>query len=356
MKYIVLFVLLLDTITAFSQLKYYDAVNLPLYGKATENTLTRYERLPADFKNVSRKALWYQGQCSSGMYIRFRSNAKTIGAKWELLRNKEMNHMPPVGIKGLDLYAYTNGKWHFARPARPSGKKNEAVIIENMSGEEREYMLFLPLYDQLTSLHIGVDSLAEIKEPLLNLPDSRLKPIVWYGTSITMGGCANRPGMCYTNIFVRRLNREVINLGFSGNAFYDYEIADLMGECEAALYVMDNLPNVGAASVREKGENFYRRLRKKAPETPILFIEHPIYPYLIFDQKDNKHVTDLNIAIKELYQKLKKSGERNIYYLEGKGLIDQDCESTVDGEHFTDLGYMRMADAVEPIIRKILKK
>ena len=202
----------------YAQLVYHDASKFPLLGKATEATGARYERLPDSLKNISRAPLWNLSRNSAGMAIRFRSNSTTIAAKWEALINFHMNHMTDTGAKGLDLYCLQkNGEWRFVNSGRPNGKTNQATIIANMQPEEREYMLYLPLYDGLVSLSIGIDSLATIDQPLIDYP-IRQKPIVFYGTSILQGGCASRPGMAHTNIISRRLNRECINLGFSGNA------------------------------------------------------------------------------------------------------------------------------------------
>ena len=140
-----------------AQLKYYDAAKFPLYGKATKNTENRYERLPDSLKHVSRKPVWNLSRNSAGLAIRFCSNSTTIAAKWENLNNNLMNHMTPTGTKGLDLYTWVDGAWRFVNSGRPTGKVNQATIIANMEPVEREYMLYLPLYDGVVSLSIGID-------------------------------------------------------------------------------------------------------------------------------------------------------------------------------------------------------
>ncbi len=227
---------LLLAAVANAQTVYHDASTFPLLGKATESTLTRYERLPDSLQNISRKPLWDLGRNSAGLAVRFRSNSTSISAKWEVRNNMSMNHMTPTGIKGLDLYCLQDGKWIFAGSGRPQGKVNKATIVSNMLPEEREYLLYLSLYDGVTSLSIGVDSLAEITQPAVDLPQ-REKPVVFYGTSILQGGCASRPGMAHTNILERWLNRECINLGFSGNALLDLEIADVTGRKEIDVFL-----------------------------------------------------------------------------------------------------------------------
>lgn len=153
------------------------------FRKSYRITLTRYERLPDSLRNISRKPLWELGRNSAGLAVRFRSNSTRIAAKWEVLLNRNMNHMTPTGIKGLDLYCLQDGKWLFAGSGRPQGKVNEATIVKDMLPEEREYLLFLSLYDGVTSLSIGIDSLSQISGPATELP-VRKKPVVFYGTSI----------------------------------------------------------------------------------------------------------------------------------------------------------------------------
>lgn len=262
--------------------------------------------------------------------------------------------MTDTGTKGLDLYAIVEGEWRHVCSAQPQGKKSERCIIANMDPVEREYMLYLSLYDGVKSLEIGVDEGSMLDLPTVDRP-SREKPVVMYGTSILQGGCANRPGMAHTNIIGRRLDREVINLGFSGNALLDMEIAELMASVEdPGLYVLDYVPNASAQAIDEVGEQFFRIIRDAHPEVPVVFIEDVIFPHTIFDNKILEEVTKKNVAQKRLFKKLKKSGEKRIYYISAEGMIGDDGEATVDAIHFTDLGAMRYVDHVLPVIKKAL--
>lgn len=345
-----LFCLLLTTM-AGAQIVYHDASAFPLLGKATEATATRYERLPDSLQHISRKPLWDLGRHSAGLAVRFRSNSTCIAARWEVRDNRSMNHMTPTGIKGLDLYCLQDGEWIFAGSGRPQGKVNKATIVKNMLPQEREYLLYLSLYDGVTSLAIGVDSLSEILQPAMDLP-RRQKPIVFYGTSILQGGCASRPGMAHTNILERRLNRECINLGFSGNALLDLEIAHLMASVDASMFVLDFVPNATVEQMKERADEFYSIIRRKHPHTPILFIEDPIFTHSPFDTRIAKEVKDKNETLNAIFQSLKQRGEKNIYFLSSRDIIGHDGEATVDGIHFTDLGFMRYAEVLYPILKK----
>lgn len=337
------------------QLTYYDASCFPLLGKATQDTGARYERLPNSLKNISRPPLWNLSRNSAGMAIRFRSNSTRIALKWENLFNNHMNHMTDVGIKGLDLYCWEgNGQWRFVNSARPTGKTNQVTVIANMQPKEREYMLYLPLYDGLVSLSIGVDSLSSIDQFQINYPVCE-KPIVFYGTSILQGGCASRPGMAHTNIISRRLNRECINLGFSGNGQLDLEVARVMAEVDASVFVLDFVPNASVEQMKERMETFYRIIRSKHPDTPVVFIEDPIFTHTFYDERIAKEVQRKNDTLKEILNRLKKENEKNIFFISSKKMLGEDGEATIDGIHFTDLGMMRYADLVCPIIKKAIK-
>ena len=349
---------LLLGVSAFAQ-NWYDAATLPLFGKARQDTKEIYERLPAEFEGRSRDAVWYLGRNSAGLYVRFSSNASAIWLRWSAKFGNHMNHQTLTGTRGLDLYVLTDkGEWRFMASGRPTldSKDCEQKVLGAMEPKWREYMLYHPHYDGLTKLEIGVDREAVLEAPKVDLPRSD-KPIVMYGTSILQGGCANRPGMAHTSILSRRFNREVINLGFSGNALLDLEIAELMASVEdPAIFVFDYVPNAYDYLIREKGEQFFRIVRDAHPDVPILFLEDPYFGHYEYDAGIKAEVDKKNAAQWELFCKLKKQGEKNIWYLKSDDMVGHDNEAFVDGIHFTDLGMMRYADWLAPHIRKHMKK
>lgn len=339
------------------RIEYHDASAFPVYGKATENTLSRYERLPAAFESVSRKPLWNLGTNSAGLYIRFRSNSTSVHIRWTSRYCNDMNHMTRTGVRGLDLYAMHDGEWRFAGSARPGKEQaSDVAVVRNMDGEFREYMLYLSLYDGITSLEIGVDEGSVLEHSGLDSPASD-RPVVAYGTSILQGGCASRPGMAHTAVLGRKIDREVINLGFSGNAFLDYEIAELMASVpDPALYILDYVPNASVEMIEEKAEKFFRIIRDAHPDVPVIFVEDPDFAHTVFDSVIRKEVRAKNEAQRRLFEKLKKSGERHIYYVSSEGMIGEDGEATVDGIHFTDLGSIRYVNHILPAVRKALRR
>ena len=207
--------------------------------------------MPRELKNTCRPPVWHLGKHTSGLAVRFKTNSTTIAARWETLNDAYMNHMSPTGTKGLDLYTWDQGKWVFMKTGRPTAKVSTQVIIDHMKPIEREYMLYLPLYDGIVSLEIGIDSTKTITQPTLPFPRTQA-PIVVYGTSITQGGCAARPGMSFTNILERRLNTEVINLGFSGNGRLDMDVAEVIAKkTNAQMFILDFAPNNGTRKCRK---------------------------------------------------------------------------------------------------------
>jgi hypothetical protein len=341
-------------ISGQTNLKYVDAAPLPLIGKGFEDTENRYERLPARLKGVTRDPVWVLSTNSSGLAIRFRTSSGVIGARWEVTRDVVMNHFTPTGIKGLDLYCLVNGQWKFVNSARPTGKSSETIIVAHMAPEEREFMLYLPLYDGLSHLEIGIEPGFEIVYPEVDSP-RRQKPVVFYGTSITQGGCATRAGMSYPNILSRKLDRQIINLGFSGNGKLDLEIADAMTQIDASCYVIDCLPNVTVELMQQNYIRFLEIIREKRPEVPILLVENIHYTHMAFDQEVSSQIKEKNRLLREIWQDRRGKGDRKIYYIKSDRLIGSDLEATVDGVHLTDLGFLRMSEQLYPVLRKLIR-
>ena len=346
-----------------SELKYYDVreLGLPVLGKGFDDCVREndtisdgfYTRLPADLQGVVRKAVWDLGQNSAGLAIRFRTNSKCIGAEWRPLNNFGMSHMTPTGVRGLDLYALVDGEWLFVGAGQPNGKKSRNVFIRKMNGEMREYIMYLPLYDGVINLSIGIDSTAVIEKPHVAdlVPSEKNLPIVFYGTSVTQGGCATRPGMAYPSIIERKLHRETVNLGFSGNGRMDKCLGEKIAKIPASMYVIDCLANCTSQIVKDSTEHFIRAIVEANPDVPVLMVSNYCYPYQYLDAQFQIDTPEENAIWKEFAQKFRKEGYKNVRYIDAyakgnmkKSPIGPDHEGTVDGVHMTDLGFLRFAD------------
>lgn len=341
------------TAVAKDDWKFYSINKFPLYGTAAVGASNRYSRLPDSLKGKVRDDLWALGQNSAGMALRFRSDASQIKLKWHSLNKFNMNHMTPAGIRGLDLYVLTpDSGWTFVGSGRPSmsSHDNESIAIRNMDPVMREYMLFLSLYDGVSDISVGVNPGATVEMPAVDLP-SRHKPVVMYGTSILQGGCASRPGMAHTCILQRMLNREVINLGFSGNGRLDPEIARLMASVDAGLYVIDVMPNVTTEQFVERIGPFYEILRAARPDTPILLVENPEFPDIRFNKRTRDDNIEENAALRAFFE---AANDPNMYYFESADELQGNVECTVDNAHLTDLGFTIFANSLYPVIVSIL--
>ena len=233
-----------------SGLSWYDAQLLPIEGQAWPASDSQYVRLPAKAKRAVRKDVWDFSRHSSGMLVRFLTDATRIHARWELLSETLARpHMPATGASGVDLYVRdTEGEWRWLACPKPRTQSNSHELVSGIPAGRREYMLYLPLYNGVLSLEIGIPRDRSLF-PAPERPLRQRKPIVFYGTSITHGACASRPGMTHSAILGRQFERPIINLGFSGNGRLETEVAELISEIDAAVYVLDCLPNLRAEGV-----------------------------------------------------------------------------------------------------------
>jgi lysophospholipase L1-like esterase len=326
-----------------------------LEGKGWSDTKHIYDRWPARAETIVRTNVWSLGHDSAGLCTRFATDAAAISVRWTLRRESlAMAHMPASGVSGVDLYVKKDGGWRWLGSGRPDKSPvNEKSLATGMKPERREYLLYFPLYNGIEELKIGVPQEATFS-PATPRP-SGAKPIVFYGTSILQGGCASRPGMAYPAILGRRLDLPHINLGFSGNAWSEPEVARLLAELDPSVYVLDSLPNMTAKSVAERMEPFVKILRQAHPKTPIVLVENVLYPDGDFVLLRYERYTTANARLREAYQHLTKAGDKHLLYVSATELIGKDGEGTVDGTHPTDLGFMRMADAIEPALHRALR-
>jgi len=210
--------------------------------------------------------------------------------------------------------------------------------------ESTEYALYLPLYNGVSRVELGAYKTRTFQrsEPSA---DERKKSVVFYGTSITQGACASRPGMASTAIVGRRLDVPVINLGFSGNGRMEPEMARLLGELDPSVYVLDCLWNMTPEMVSERVEPFVKILRETRPGTPIVLVE---------DAHFMNHPTQDGTILRDIFERLKAQGDEHLHLLPNTGMLGSDTEGTVDGCHPNDLGMMRQALVFEEFLRPLL--
>ena len=335
---------------------WYDATQWPVENKCWNDVDRYFARFPARAKGKVTDSVWNLSQHSAGEVVRFRTDSDQIKVRYTLLNaSVAMSHMPATGVSGLDLYAFDEETktWRWAAVTQPTKKTEEKTWISGMEKKEREYMAYLPLYNGIDALSIGVPEGASFTA----LSPRSDKPIVYYGTSIAHGGCASRPGNAYTAMLGRRLDIPVVNLGFSGSARMEMEIAELLCEIDAEIYVLDAGPNMTSQWIDERMIPFVKKLREARPNVPILIVEDRWFSNeWILPERHNTGVNN-HASEKRAFEELQKEFDE-LYYLSGETLLGEDLDNdgTVDGSHPNDLGMYRQANALEAAIRPILEK
>lgn len=316
-----------------------------------QSRLRYFDRLPADAQKTVTPAVWSLSRDSAGMMARFKTDATVIYVHYKVNKaNLAMPHMPATGVSGVDLYARdAAGKWRWVNVTKPATQEVRTEVIRGLAPGEREFAAYLPLYNGVESLEIGVPEGAKF-EGLAPRP----KPIVFYGTSITHGACASRPGMVHTAILGRRFDMPVVNLGFSGNGRMDKAVGDYLAQVDAAVFVIDCLPNMSPPDVTAKCAPLVKQLRAARPQTPIILVEDRRFTNSWITPDKEKFHDQNHAALRAAFEGLKKEGVAKLYYIGGDHLYGDDADGATDASHANDLGFMRQADVFEPVIREAL--
>ena len=335
---------------------WYDVSKWRIEGKGWAETLKPFDRLPSKAETMVRPAVWNLSRNSAGMKTGFLTNSNEIRVRYRLSNARiAMPHMPATGVSGVDLYGRdADGKSRWVNVTRPTNQDVSMTIangIDVLPNEAaREFSLYLPLYNGVEKLEIGVPEKFDFK-PMV----AREKPILFYGTSIMHGACASRPGMSISAILGRRFDRPAINLGFSGNGKMELELAKLIGELSPAAIAIDCLPNMNAKLVGERAIPFVSKVRELLPKVPILLVEDRNFTNSRFFANKRKFHQANQAVLKKAFQQLKPNVER-LWYLEGADLLGDDGDGATDGSHPNDLGMMRYADAYEVELKKMLSE
>lgn len=307
-------------------------------------------RLPKRLRESVRLPVWNLAMSPSGGRIRMRSDCTSLFIRLEYPDLSRMHNMHTYGQSGVDLYI--DGV--YVRTAIPT----DSVFVEfsyfdGIGSRIRDLTLYLPLYKGVRVIALGVNPEAQFQSPPPYIP---AKPVVYYGTSITQGGCASRSGMSYPSIIGRKLNIDFVNLGFSGNGRGDPEVARAMTEIDAACYVLDfGLNNRTADSLAMVFGPFLEILRKAKPETPIIAISPPHYTNGFPFYTDNPNNRRMRDVIHAEVARRSKAGDTRLVFVDGFDLLGPDlADGVVDGGHPNDLGFQAMADRLMPTLIRIL--
>ena len=336
------------------QINWYNAQDIGVEGKGWSDTKRYFDRLPAKAEGIVRDPVWDLSRHSAGMCLRFETDSPNIYIRYKLhLESLSMFHMPATGVSGVDLYGEDGeGIYRWVSVIGPEEQQVEKSIAKGLAPGSRRYTLYLPLYNGVDKMEIGVDKDNFFKP----FSPRKEKPILFYGTSIMQGACASRPGLAFPAILGRRLRRPTINLGFSGNGIMEPEVASLLAELDPCVFVIDCLPNMNEKNVSERTIPLVKKLRETNNKTPILLVEDRSFTNTPFFPSMKLHHHKSRAALKKAFAELVYEGVVNLYYLDGDNLLGRDGEGATDGSHPNDLGMLRYADAYEPVLRSILKQ
>lgn len=305
---------------------------------------TKWNQLPPPVKRLI--------QHSAGLALSFSTNSNKIAANWCVGNNAALNNMTPIAQKGLDLYIKRNGTWEYAGVGRPSDSCSTYTLIENMADGWKECLLYLPLYDELKSVELVIDENAAIKAE----KDPFQKRILVYGSSIVHGASASRAGLAYPAKLSRNTGYHFINFGVSGSAKMEASVAELLADIQADIFVLDCVPNSNPEVVTERTGHLVKTIRAAHPNAPIVLVETIVRETGNFNTKIAAFENAKNVNFKIEYEKLLAEGIKGLYYIPGNDLIGHDHEGTTDGIHPNDLGFERMVQIIEPVMREVIKK
>ena len=336
-------------------LKWIDASTLNIIGQA-EPTGKPYDRINTQEHKMPENTIAYCG-FSTGLAVVFTTDSHVISARWTTSQSMPGVNMSAITQKGLDLYIRDGEEWVYAGVARPTitaekRDKHEYTIVNNGPDGKKECLLYLPIWDRVESLEIGVEegsAIAAMENPFRH-------KIIVHGSSITHGASSSRSGMTYPALMERRTGLYMINLGYSGMSTLQEEFAHYLAQVEDAdAFVFDTFSNPSAEVIAERFDKFVDIIREKHPTTPLIFTQTirrdtRNYNLKTEDFESRKQA----MAEKKVRERMQR--DENIYFLDSEGWIGYDHLGTADGTHPTDLGFMRMVEHMEPQIVNILKK
>lgn len=337
-------------------LKLYDVRSAPfrLYGLYDPQNEPVFRRMPQEVADRVNSGVSKLCRNTAGGRVRFATDSPYIVIKAVMPRITHFSHMPLTGTSGFDLYVDSpDGReslWKktFVPPyTMTDGYESKADLGQ---GGIRYYTINFPLYNDLTELYIGIKEGSYLGE---GAPYRDYAPIVYYGSSITQGGCASRPGNAYQAMITRALGIDHLNLGFSGNGRAEDAMVEYMTGLRMSAFVSDydhNAPN--AEHLAATHYKMYERIRAT----------HPTIPYIMLSMPDFHHRgEDSSIPrrriILDSYHRARDNGDRNVCFIDGESIFRGDYEDacTVDGSHPNDLGFSKFADAIGCVLRRLLR-
>lgn len=332
---------------------FYDSKKAPfdLYGLYLEE-LDVFKRMPESVAETVSTGVQSLNFNTAGGRVRFSTDSDYIAIKCVLPMVRDFSHMPRTGSSGFDLYLVEDGAYTYLKTyVPPKGMTDGYESIAYVSGKKmRSYEINFPLYNRVDELYIGVREGSTVKGGAKYKYD---KPVLYYGSSITQGGCASKPSNSYQAIISHDLDVDHINLGFSGSAKGEKEIVDYLATIDASVFVCDydyNAPN--SEHLRATHLPLYKTYREKNPDTPIIFVTGPKVDYTSEDLIRRKQI------IFDTYMYALSQGDKLVSFIDGHTMFGGRYGNvyTVDGSHPNDAGFLRMADVIGRDVEIMLRK
>ncbi len=337
--------------SAESEMTEYEIPQSPfkLYGIFYDDNEKRFMRIPKTVAENTSEGCAFLMRHTSGGRLKFSTDSDTISIKATYDYIFEMSHMPKTGRAGFSLIDETDGceLVYTFRPESANGNGFCASAAAIKKGV-RNYILYFPLYNDVGSLTIGLKKGSFLGE---GKPYENVKPVLYYGSSITQGGCASRPDSCYPALVSKWTNTDFINMGLSGNAKAEPAFSEYLSSIPCSVFVCDYDHNAPDKAHLEKTHlPLYLTFRAANPSVPVLFLTKP-------DPEREKEALQRKRIIRDTYLYAREHGDENVFFVDGYSLFGKaDRENcTVDGTHPNDLGFYRMAKAVMKIIAPLLK-
>lgn len=336
-----------ETALEIPSLRFYDILEKPFSIHGVFYDDTRFRRMPESVAMQVNGGVHWLNSNTAGGRVRFRTDSPYIAIHTDMPEACFMSHCALTGSACFDLYVKDkNGKEWFVDSFKRTVENRfgyEAVLRPRGTGM-REYTINFPTYSSVNQVYVGLDEHAAVEAPGNYSIET---PVVFYGSSITQGGCSSRPGTTYQAIASRRLDFDYINLGFSGNAKGEQVMANYLASLSMSVFVCDydhNAPTV--EHLAETHDKLYQTVRKAHPDMPVIFMARPLYT------PDVDALARLEV-IQATYQKAKRAGE-NVYLLDGPTLMAMaGDDGLVDSAHPNDLGFASMAKAVGDVLAQI---
>jgi lysophospholipase L1-like esterase len=344
----------LETALDAENICFYNIKQSPfkIYGLYEPLTEAQYRRIPADVAEATSKDVATLATNTSGGRVRFSTDSEYVAVKVKSHSSGLHSNMCLCGTSAFDVYLDSDAGQRFilnSQPQYPALKEGHEAIVHLGSNKMRYYTVYFPTYNSVDEVYIGLEGSATVS--VGDCYRSEL-PVVYYGSSITQGGCASRPGLTYTSIISRKYDLDFINLGFSGSGRAEKSIVDYMATLDMLAFVSDYDYNAkNAEELNERHLSLYKTIREAHPDIPYIMITRPNTLYKPEDAYDRRDV------VVNTYRYAREHGDKNVYFIDGDSFFldpnDQDC--TVDGVHPNDLGMSKMAYAIGVMLERSLR-